>query len=222
MAARAVKFLEHNKATIPPAAYALRFCNHLEKQFVSVEECKAQDLLSEASTASTDMLDSADSVRPAEISCDDPILEASIEAGDTPSETATGKLRCIFSPMHEQLHSSFETTCEFGHLQADSIEYIEGTLNNASCGNSESCHTEAKVQAICSASMKYVGYVEHMNGRFYPAWRKDGSVINPEEKKWCKMAMVKQQTQASSRDSFISQAPWEFTDGDKANIMRLR
>merc|ERR1719440_2653027 len=35
IAARAMKCLECNKATIPPAAYARRFCEYFEERFVS-------------------------------------------------------------------------------------------------------------------------------------------------------------------------------------------
>merc|ERR1719265_2112597 len=38
MAARAIKCLEYNKATIPPAAYAQRFCDHFEDRFVCAKE----------------------------------------------------------------------------------------------------------------------------------------------------------------------------------------
>lgn len=37
MAARAIKCLECNKATIPPDAYALRFCDHFEERFISAK-----------------------------------------------------------------------------------------------------------------------------------------------------------------------------------------
>lgn len=37
MAARAIKCLECNKATIPPAAYAMRFCDYFEERFVSTK-----------------------------------------------------------------------------------------------------------------------------------------------------------------------------------------
>jgi hypothetical protein len=37
MCARVVKCMECNKATIPPAAYATRFCNHFEDRFVAAK-----------------------------------------------------------------------------------------------------------------------------------------------------------------------------------------
>jgi hypothetical protein len=40
MCARAIKCLECNKATIPPAAYARRFTNHFEDRFISVKEAE--------------------------------------------------------------------------------------------------------------------------------------------------------------------------------------
>lgn len=60
--ARAIKCLECNKATIPPAAYARRFTDHFEDRFVSVKEAedrtcfgKAQQL--EMADTMTDQVD---------------------------------------------------------------------------------------------------------------------------------------------------------------------
>jgi len=40
-AARAIKCCEKNKATVPPAAYAHRFCEHFEERFVSPQKAQA-------------------------------------------------------------------------------------------------------------------------------------------------------------------------------------
>jgi hypothetical protein len=65
--ARAIKVLAANKATIPPKAYASRFCNHFENQFVFGEQCAGTDL----SRASTELLSDEESDTISDISADE-------------------------------------------------------------------------------------------------------------------------------------------------------
>lgn len=59
IAARAIKFLECNKATVPPGTYARRFCNHFEERFVPT---RALEELREPAKAAFNPLEEQDAL----------------------------------------------------------------------------------------------------------------------------------------------------------------